>query len=146
MGEQTKMPPWFELAGATLAAAARRDYGNATRLGQQLAEQVSPAELPDVLCAWIDTVVAHSGLQADAFEGFAWVDECTGEVRQADDVMPPQRWAGRLFWARAKMDRELFHDLIRSVSSEQEWQTNVSALLLQCGEQLRHLGKTGVTP
>lgn len=146
MTEQQKtVPEWFPLAAATLTAAARQDYAEATRLGQQLADQVGPSQIPRVMCAWIDTVAARTGIAPQQFDGMVWVDKAGGEPQFADDVPPAVRWAGRLFLARVNLDQDTFLALIDSVQSDEEWQRNVSTLLMQCGAQLRRAGRRDVS-
>ena len=145
MTDQQVKPPWWSLAKATLTAAARQEYAEASRLGQQLVDQCSLVELSHVMCAWLDTVIQMEGVQADQFAGIAWVNEDTGAVSDADGVPPPQRFAGRLFMARLHWDQPTFEALMRSMTSDEEWSRNVAAVLFQCSAHLRRLGRRDVT-
>lgn len=142
MAEQTVRPPWVRLAAATLTAAARGRYAEASRLGQELADECGPGDIPHVMCAWIDTVLAQAGVPSGGgqIHTMMWIDEGSGAIHQADEVPPAARWAGRLFIARANMDQATFEALIKSVQSDEEWSRNVSAVLEQSGAQLRQLG------
>lgn len=143
--QQEEKPRWWSLAKATLTAAARQDYAEMNRVGQELADLCTVVELSHVMCAWLDTVIQLEGVNAEQFEGVAWVNADTGAVSDADGVPPPQRFAGRLFMARLNMDQATFEALMRSMTTDEEWTRNVSAVLMQCAGHLRRLGRRDVT-
>ena len=131
-------PPWFRLAANALVSARDKDWDGAVHATSQIAERYGAGHLPQVMCAWIDTMASGCGLDPKGKPiGLLWMHEDTSEITDADDTPPPVRWAGRLVAARLADDETQFRALINACSGDEEWSANVQAVLMVCGTMLR---------
>ncbi|GGM76040.1 hypothetical protein GCM10012275_53430 [Longimycelium tulufanense] len=134
-----KNPVWTPLAAQALVATRDERWTDARAAVQRIADQFGANVIPDLLLAWIDTTLTHTGIvpQRDRTFRLAFVEAATGRVSTAEDMGPAQRWAGRLLAARVADDETQFRVLLNSVSSAAQWSAHVAAVLNLCGTTLR---------
>ncbi|GGM64190.1 hypothetical protein GCM10012275_38420 [Longimycelium tulufanense] len=132
-------PPWYPLAADALLAARDERWHDARQHLQRIADTYGAEVIPDLLIAWIDTMLKHTPgpERAPALGRLGFMDAVSGRIVEAEHVDPAVCWAGRLVFARYLDDQEQFSALIESVDSDQQWSNNVAAILNVCGTMLR---------
>ncbi|MFD2421631.1 hypothetical protein [Amycolatopsis pigmentata] len=137
----TTRPEWAPLAGATLTAAILDQPDTTTCALQALVDHHGPDVIPDVLIAWIDTMLRHAGPATGGKPvGLAFEQADSGDIASVDDVAPAVAWAGRLIVARINDDYDQAEALINSVTSDDQWTRNVTAVLDSVAVTLRRAG------
>jgi hypothetical protein len=105
-------------ATAALNAMLRGDYPATDRALDRLHSQHGMPGITTALVIWCDAALR----QIPAGDGpvtLAWVEHGTGRVhRDAGEVRPAERWAGRLLAARAAGDLDGFRALVEAVPAE----------------------------
>lgn len=127
--------PWLTQATFALQAAIDEDWPAAKQAVEQVAREHGVNEIPNVLLGLIDTLLIRTGITSPDALMFQAVE--TGAVTDADGVPPRIRWAGRLIMARARDDQAAFRALINSITSDEEWSSNCSAVLETCALGIR---------
>jgi len=133
---EPRRPPWLKQAAFALGAAVDEDWAAANRTVTQIARTHGVNAIPDVLLAFIDTMIAQTGAPSMP-DQVAFQAENGGAIQSADEVPPAVAWAGRLMMARARDDQDTFEALIHSCRTDEEWTANCSAVLSMCALNIR---------
>jgi len=138
----TPLPGWFKLASQVLTEAVLKNYNLASRAMQELHDTFGPEVVPEVMMAWIDTMLNRvPAPPADKLAGFVFQDEARpGKLDTVDGVPAPVAWAGRLIVARHLDDEAQARALIDSIPTDAEYGRHVSALLSTVAANLRMAG------
>jgi hypothetical protein len=135
MADTSMPPPWLKQAAFALHAAVDEDWPTANRIVTQIARTHGVNAIPNVLLAFIDTMIAQTG--APSMPDQVAFESESGAIQSADEVPPAVAWAGRLMMARARDDQSTFKALIHTARTDEEWTANCSAVLSMCALNIR---------
>lgn len=134
--------PWAGDAAACLLAAMRRDRDAMVVAARTLVDHHGMSVVPQVMLAWIDTVIAQAGITGGDPARLLFADVDTGHVSlDAHDVRPEVAWAGRLLNARIAEDQDSYRALMGSVPAGMD-QLYITTLLECCALSINLVRKT----
>jgi hypothetical protein len=134
-----------ELARQALEDAMCESWDTAVAAVQAINDECGTGAIERACVAWMDTLIVHYQRATGHRDGDpvqpAWADAHTGEEwRDADQVDPAYRWAGRLIAARAAMDHGACDALMMALpGDDQETGEHIKALLACVALTLRSL-------
>lgn len=120
-------PPWYLPAAIALHHARRDEVEEAVKTIEGLLDAQGAEVIVPVMLAWIDTSIGIMKPPADIGDRMvelSFIEITEGGVTTGADAVPaPIAWAGRLLAARIADDKEMFMDLVKSVSDDDmgEW-------------------------
>lgn len=133
----------IELARDAYWAALREERTRATGYVQKINDEHGAAAVLLAICSWIDTYVDHvtDGGDAINMKRLQFIERHTRRVDTLDSPWLPEevRWAGRVIYARATMNPDLFLDLVNGVEGNAEAGYRVMILLDLVAQTIKNM-------
>ena len=128
--------PWARHAAAVLHAARRRDPEAMATTARTLIETHGPGVIPNVMLAWVDTVIATQQIKYGNPGRIVFADTDTGHIaHDASEVRPEVAWSGRLINARLACDEDSYRALMAAVPDDAT-SRHITTLLDCCAQSI----------